>query len=95
MVQGLRLFFQCRGPGWIPGQGTRSHRAQLRAGTAKQTNKQTFLFKKRENIEDQSRRSKILPRTVPERRNRENKEEKYYFKKCILLSDRNQSEKPA
>ena len=34
-VQWLRLHSQCRGPGSIPGQGTRSCMMQLRPGTAK------------------------------------------------------------
>ena len=35
VVQRLRLSFQCRGPGSIPGQGTRSQMLQLRLEAAK------------------------------------------------------------
>ena len=35
VVQWLRLSSQCRGPGWISGQGTRSQMLQLRLEAAK------------------------------------------------------------
>ena len=45
---------QCRGPGLIRGQGTRSHMLQLRPGAAKQI---IFFFKKEDTVKQPSQGS--------------------------------------